>query len=172
MRNRSPNGFPQRQQGAVLYVALIMLIVIALLGVSAMQVATMQEKMSSNYVAAKEAFENTESVVKTAECYLAGRTNRTSTTACNVAATQVEDICETNFDATNWAKGKAMATPAADSISMRSIGKCISGQESTAMGREAERGGETNPVFQITAYAADDTANPSADASIDTIYMP
>lgn len=171
MRPRIPK-FPRRQRGAVLYVALIMLILISLLGVSAMQVATMQEKMSSNYIASHIAFQNTETVVKTAECYLAGRTNRTSTAECTPASTDVEDICETSFDATNWAKAKAMSTPAADSISMRSIGKCISGQESTAMGRETERGGESNPVFQITAYAADDTANPSADASIDTIFMP
>ena len=40
---------PSRQHGAVLYVALIMLILLALIGVVGMQVAGMQERMSSDY---------------------------------------------------------------------------------------------------------------------------
>ncbi|WP_133499590.1 pilus assembly PilX family protein [Cognatilysobacter terrigena] len=169
---KTPSIAGRRQQrGAVLYVALIMLVIIALLGISGMQVATMQEKMSSNYVNTNIAFQNAEQVARGAECYLDARVNRTST-ACAPASTQIEEICQSSFDATSWAKGMAMNTPATNSISMRSIGKCISGQSSLAMGREAEKGGDPNPVFEITAYATDDTTNPTADSAVDTIFMP
>ena len=55
---------------------------------------------------------------------------------------------------------------------MRSIGKCISGQASLALGREAEKGGDPNPVYQVTAYATDNRNYPSAHAAIDTLFMP
>ena len=58
---------PRNQNGAVLYVALIMLILLALLGIAGMQVAGMQEKMASNYRAANRAFQNSEGVVRNAE---------------------------------------------------------------------------------------------------------
>ena len=40
---------PNRQSGAVLYVALVMLVLLALIGIVAMQVAGLQERMSANY---------------------------------------------------------------------------------------------------------------------------
>ncbi|MGY3265248.1 pilus assembly PilX family protein [Lysobacter sp. HA35] len=173
MRKTPSIATRRHQRGAVLYIALIMLVIIALLGISGMQVAAMQEKMSSNYVNTNIAFQNAEEVARTAECYLDAKVNR-ATSACAPASTQVEELCQTSFDATTWAKGMAMNAPATNSINMRSIGKCISGQSSLAMGREAERGGDPNPVYEITAYATDDktNANPTADSAVDTIFMP
>ena len=52
------------QRGAVLYVALIILILLTLIGIVGMQVATMQERMSSNYLAANQAFQRAEGGVR------------------------------------------------------------------------------------------------------------
>ncbi len=48
-------GASYQQRGAVLYVALIMLILLALLGIAGMQVAGLQERMAANYRAANRA---------------------------------------------------------------------------------------------------------------------
>lgn len=171
----------QRQRGAVLYVALIMLVLIALLGVASMQVSTLQERMSANYRNTNLAFQNAESSVRLAECYLDDRVNRRSS-GCTPTNLVVEEICETSFDAASWAQARSMAGAPADRVNMRSIGKCIAGQASLALGREAEKGGEPNPVFQITAYATDAVdpktglpltgRAPAADAAVDTVFMP
>ncbi|WP_251280312.1 pilus assembly PilX family protein, partial [Enterobacter hormaechei] len=56
-----------QQRGAVLYVALMLLILLSLIGVVGMQVASMQERMSSNYRAANVAFQASERAVRDAE---------------------------------------------------------------------------------------------------------
>jgi len=50
----------QRNRGAVLFVALIMLLLMTLLGVTAMQVTVLQERMSGNFRAQQVAFERAE----------------------------------------------------------------------------------------------------------------
>ena len=47
-------------RGAVLFVALILLLLLTLLGVTAMQVTLLQERMSGNYRAQQQAFERSE----------------------------------------------------------------------------------------------------------------
>lgn len=51
---------PQRNRGAVLFVALMMLLLLTLLGVTAMQVTLLQERMSGNFRAQQVAFERAE----------------------------------------------------------------------------------------------------------------
>ena len=51
---------PARQRGAVLFTSLMILILLTLLGVAAMQVTTMQERMSGNYRTDNLSFQNTE----------------------------------------------------------------------------------------------------------------
>ena len=55
------------QRGAVLFVALIMLLLLTLLGVTAMQVTTLQERMAGNLRLQQQAFENTERRISTAQ---------------------------------------------------------------------------------------------------------
>ena len=50
----------QRNRGAVLFVALIMLLLLTLLGVTTMQVTLLQERMSGNFRAQQVAFERAE----------------------------------------------------------------------------------------------------------------
>lgn len=50
----------QHQRGAVLFIALIMLLLMTLLGVTAMQITILQERMSGNFRAQQVAFERAE----------------------------------------------------------------------------------------------------------------
>lgn len=61
---------PQRQKGATLAVALILLLVSTLIGVSSIQVTSMQEKMSSNTQDMVTAFEAAESALIAGEQWI------------------------------------------------------------------------------------------------------
>lgn len=64
MINRLPSPLlpaaPRRQRGAVLFVALVILIMLTLLGLAAAQTSTLQERMAGNYLAHYRAFESAE----------------------------------------------------------------------------------------------------------------
>ena len=67
----SATGQPQRQRGATLVVALIILVVLTLLGVTAMQGATMQERMAGNARDVNVAFQAAEAALRDGEGFLA-----------------------------------------------------------------------------------------------------
>ncbi|MDX1505651.1 MAG: PilX N-terminal domain-containing pilus assembly protein [Spongiibacter sp.] len=60
-----------RQRGAALIVALIFMVILAVIGVSSMQTATMQERMSGNAKDASIAFQAAEAALRQAEARLA-----------------------------------------------------------------------------------------------------
>ncbi|KAF1698310.1 pilus assembly protein [Pseudoxanthomonas jiangsuensis] len=157
----------QGQQGAALYVALMMLILLALIGIVGMQVAGLQERMAANYLNTNLAFQTAEADAREHECYLEGLVNRTGT--CAAAAVDVSQICDDGFDAGSWAAAKSVDVPQANRVSVREIGPCISGNSSLAMGT-APVSEDPNPVYQITVYATNEAA--SANAAIDTIFRP
>ena len=162
---RSPS--PGLQRGAVLYIALIMLILLALLGVIGLQVSGLQERMAYNYRTLNLAFQNAEAGARTAECFVEATGNRTAT-ACPAVA--IQPICDDGFDASTWAQGRvAAATPAA-AANVRAIGQCISGNSSLGMGRIPIEE-DPNPVFQITAFDTDNSDS-GATAAVDTIFRP
>jgi type IV pilus assembly protein PilX len=134
-----------------------------------MQVSGLQEKMSANYRDVNVAFQNAEARTRLAECSVERQINRTAAGAC--APATVDLICDTGFDATNWAKQRSLDDPLESSTIIRSIGKCISGNTNLAMGVKPESE-DPNPVFQITAYATNMADNPTADASVDTVFRP
>ncbi len=169
MQRRRIHPAPASQRGAVLYVAMIMLILLALIGIVGMQVTGLQEKMSANYRNTNVAFQNAEARTRLAECSVERQVNRTAAGAC--APANVDLLCDTGFDPTNWAKQRSLDDPLASSTLIRSIGKCISGNTSLAMGVKPESE-DPNPVFQITAYATDSGANPTADSAVDTVFRP
>lgn len=160
---------PASQRGAVLYVAMIMLILLALIGIVGMQVTGLQEKMSANYRNVNVAFQNAEGGLRLRECYVEDVVNSTSNCADGTAT--IQEICGDGFDATNWASTRSLATPVANSVSIRNIGRCITGNSSLdqGVGPVSE---DPNPVFQVTVYAVNDAAAPSADAAVDTIFRP
>lgn len=160
-----------RQRGAVLYVALIMLILLALIGIVGMQVTGLQERMSANYRATNVAFQNAEAAAREVEYYVEAVTNRTSPTT---AAVDIKQYCDDGYDPTEWsdaiaAAGDGMAKNA------RMISECISGDASVAKGSGPIDVKKPNPVFQVTGYATDSDdalAKGSSNAAIDTIFRP
>lgn len=160
LRNRRPSG-PDAQRGAALYVALIMLILLALIGVIGMQVAGMQERMSANYQAVNIAFQNAEGLIREVECRLEGRPG------CP-ASVDVDINCSAPFDAGAWAAGQDLAS--APAINVRRIDSCI-GTSAAHVGTGPVR--DIDAVYQITVYATDaeSPSRPATSASvIETIY--
>jgi type IV pilus assembly protein PilX len=168
-RHFRPLASPASQRGAALYVAMIMLILLAMIGIVGMQVTGLQEKMSANYRNVNLAFQNAEGGVRLRECYAEDVVNKTNN--CAAGATTIQEICGDGFDATNWASQLSLATPAANSVSIRNVGRCITGNSSLDQG-VAPVSEDPNPVFQITVYAVNDAIAPSADAAVDTIFRP
>jgi type IV pilus assembly protein PilX len=73
MKIRTRLIFPkeiQRQQGAVLIVSLIVLMVMTMIGLSSMQSTTMEEKMAGNMRDQSVAFQNAEIALRAGEDYL------------------------------------------------------------------------------------------------------
>lgn len=156
------------QRGAVLYIALIMLVLLALLGIVGMQVAGLQERMSSNYRSVNLAFQETEALARSAECSLEDMINRTTTPGCTALAPADIQSCDTGFDPGAWAAARTFAQGGA--VNARLIGPCISGNSTLDLGGAVNE--DPNPIYQVTAYRVDDPANPTAQAVIDTIFRP
>jgi len=174
------------QGGAVLYVALMMLILLTLIGLVGMQVAGMQERMSSNFRAANIAFQQAEGLVRNAECAIESIENRTAPGACtSITAANIERRCDVQlasgvaFQALAWANARALSEDRA--VYVRQIDQCIQGQASLGMGGPVQA--NPFPVYQVTGYATDEprgaptAAEPTgpklpntSSAVIDTIF--
>lgn len=157
---------PAAQRGAVLYIAMIMLILLALIGIVGMQVAGLQERMSSNYRSENLAFQRAEGLARQNECALEDLVNRTTTAGCGTITP--DDFCDNSFDAGDWADGFTVAS--GGQVNARLIGPCISGNSPLDMGAPVNE--DPNPVYQLTVYSTDRAVDPSADAAIDTIFRP
>jgi type IV pilus assembly protein PilX len=155
------------QRGAALYVALVMLILMAMLGIVGMQVAGLQERMAANYLNVNLAFQAAEADVRMRECYIEGVVNRNGT--CADGEAPINQICDDGFDATSWAAQMSTDVPQVNRVSIRAIGPCISGNSSLDMGVGPESE-DPNPVYQISIYATNEAA--TANAAVDTIFRP
>lgn len=60
MIRTKPISLPMRMRGAALFVGLIMLLLLTMLGITAMQVTTLQERMAGNFLVEHRAFETVE----------------------------------------------------------------------------------------------------------------
>lgn len=155
----SRSGFngPRKQQGAALYVALIFLIILALLGITGMQVATMQERMSANYLATNVAFQRAEDLARQAETLVG-------------ASTRLEERCG-GFDPAAFGTAASIApagTPEPPAR-VRNIDQCIGGGQLNV--GEIPASEKVFVRYRITAYRADRAAEPSSDAVVDTIFI-
>lgn len=146
--------FPAGQRGAALYIALIMIILLALIGIVGMQVATMQERMSANFLATNMAFQNAESQVRSRETDIVSGT-----------AYPYQD-CSTPFDPTAWANTVSDSTDSA--IVTTNISICTA-QCSARAGADLE----LCNMFRTTALSRDraTAAASSAAAAVDTIFI-
>ncbi len=154
-------SLPTRQRGAVLYVAMVLLIVLALLGVAGMQVTGLQERMSANYRATNLAFQNAESLARNQE--------RQIEIVVNAGAAFVSDqeVCAPSFDPVSWAEGVA-GGPTPITFTRR-LDQCFPGA-SQKMGVKLNE--LTSQYYQITAFDRDQQPDPTSQAVIDTIFIP
>ena len=118
-----------------------------------MQVATLQERMSANYLASNMAFQRAEMVVRNAEGQV-----------MSGLATQYED-CAAAFDPQAWVDAVPASTASTERI--RIIGVCM-GKCSAGLGS-----GKPCDWYRITGFSRDrDTAaESSSQAAIDTIFL-
>lgn len=70
MRHPSP---ARQQRGAALFIALMLLIIVSILGVSVAQVSALQERMASNYRVDDLAFQNAEGTLRSQELDITSR---------------------------------------------------------------------------------------------------
>lgn len=160
-------GVPRAQRGAVLYVALIMLLLLALIGIAGMQVAGMQEKMASNYRAANSSFQNTEGVVRNAERAVEAVIDRTDLpTGSLVNSGSISYDCDDQFDPVQW--GRTQVITSVPAVHVRRIDKC-GGPGGNALD-EGLPSDTATATYQITAFAADNPTNATSSSVIDTIF--
>lgn len=153
---KQPIASRKHQSGAALYVSLIVLILMTLIGVVAMQVAGLQERMSANYQASSIAFQNAERGARRQERLLS-----TAVMAGNVIATNIApNFCGSAPDAVEW-------TGAAPYI--RRLDLCFSWGGMDYGSDESER---TDQIFQITSFAKDRDLLSSSQAVVDTVFIP
>lgn len=149
----------RNQSGAVLYVALIMLVLLALIGVVAMQVAGLQERMSANYQASNTAFQNAEAVARTRELFLEDQVAQGVNPPTNIPPLD----CAAAFDP---------ETHEDDEAHVRRLDMCFPWGALDVPTDEAER---TDQIYQITAYSQDRPDTPllsSSESVIDTVFIP
>jgi len=148
-----------RQSGAVLYVAMIMLILLALIGIVALQIAGLQQRMSSNYQATNGAFQNAEASARGKEIDLKAKVESGVSPATNLPP---NDCGATPFDPLNW-------TDAANPHVQR-LDLCFSwGAMDMSVVSEDER---TDQIYQITAFNRDRPLLPTSEAIVNTVFIP
>lgn len=149
-----------RENGAALYVALIMLILLALIGIVGMQVATLQERMASNYRAVNIAFQNAESRARGIEEGIRGTLSANGTFSAN------QEDCITSFDPLTWADG---LDADAEATYTRRVDRCFT-SSSLRVGEKLNE--ETGNIYEVSALGFDDDSAGAATAVINTIFIP
>lgn len=161
------------QRGAVLYIAMIMLILLALIGIVGMQVAGIQERMAASYRAVNLAFQHTEQFLRTTECGLErlnGVPDVAATDCALVPRADVHPNCDDGYDAGAAVAARTIAGGQWRNI--RQIETCIIGEAEIVMGMTQEQGGGLQPVYQITTYQTDTNggANATSATAVETIF--
>lgn len=147
----------QQQSGAVLYVALMMLILLALIGIVALQVASLQERMSASYTATNQAFQAAESRARGRENSIKAQVLAGQNPATNLSPTD----CSSTPDLATWSNP--------DEQHVRRLDLCFSWGALDVPADEAER---TDQIYQITAYSRDRPLFPTSEATVDTVFIP
>lgn len=147
----------QQQSGAVLYVALMILILMALIGIVALQVASLQERMSANYTATNMAFQAAESRARSMENTLKSQVLAGQSPATNLSPND----CNSTPDLATWNDP--------NSQHVRRLDLCFSWGALDVPTDEAER---TDQIYQVTAYSRDRALFPTSEATVDTVFIP
>ncbi|MBW8368679.1 MAG: protein PilX [Arenimonas sp.] len=152
----------EKQRGIALYIALIILLILTLLGLVAVQITTMQERMAGNYRTVNLAFQNAESRVRDSELEI-GRTVTAGT-----APIMTDNTCA-NFNIDSWANQVDVPDADATAIRTRRVDRC-SGTSSGKYGQKVND--DTNSIYQITGAASDRATDGSTVVVIETVFIP
>lgn len=161
--SRSGFSAARQQRGAALYVALIFLVIMALLGVTGMQVAAMQERMSSSYQATNLAFQRAEAAARQAETVIRS----------DPASVRPDEDCG-SYDAVRFGTLAAIASEKSDAEDppprIVNIDACVPANDIGVYGG-APASEKVFSSFRITTYRGDHASQPSSDAVVDTIFI-
>lgn len=150
-----PNG----QRGAVLYVAMIVLLLLALLGLVGMGVATVQERMASNYRNQDLAFQAAEAAVRSKEAAMKNSLG---------SVTVDSNVC--SFDPLAWALSQG--TTAATHVRLLKCDTATGTSSNLGQKMANSSGVGSGTAYEITSVAGDVDGSPSATAVVQTIYIP
>jgi len=164
---RSAYAFPARQRGAVLYVALIFLVLLSLLGIVGMQVAALQERMASNYRAVNMAFQRAEGLARDVEVQV----NADNRFVPREGERDEERRCDdpTPVRGSAWAGFRAADDDPDTAIVASRLNECTPGF-SIAQGTAPVN--EKPVIWQISAFSTDAATDPTSDSAVETVFMP
>lgn len=165
MMKRLPMRHPSYQQGAVLYVALIVLLLLAMIGIIGMQVTGMQERMSADYRNMNLAFQNAETRIRDRELDISD-----ALWQANGTFPADEELCSPGFDPQVWARQQLGDQTAASYT--RRIDRCFLGSSIKESGPVNSPQNSTNNIYQITSKAGNAETDADSVAVIDTIFIP
>ena len=161
------NQYKKKQQGAVLVISLIMLVLLTIIGVTSMQVTGLEEKMSGNNKDHNAAFQAAEVTLRNAELYI-----NSLTTLADFNDTQAGFLSEATDDpnylsAATWTTANSATGRSVDSLSttpryiIKHVGEqgdsINEGLNVTGYGESLAGGAIT--LFRVTAMSTGNTGN-------------
>jgi len=140
----------KNQSGVVLVISLIMLLLLTIIGVTAMQVNNLEEKMAGNARDQNIAFQAAESTLQEAESFILNNPNSDVTYSGANGLLDIADDEPTNFFTHSWSAADSTAAPNNYGLTEdpRYIIKRISGPIAGATADDPDR-----TYFKITARA-------------------
>jgi len=168
--HRTPVNFPGRQRGAVLYVALIFLVLLALLGVAGMQVASLQERMASNYRATNQAFQRAEGLARLAEAQI--NSEPTGRFIPRSGERDEQRLCDDPepVRGSAWADLRSQDDDPDTAVVGTELNDCM-GLQPLNKGK-GPRNETTRSIWQISAFSTDMPVDPTSDAGVETVFVP
>jgi type IV pilus assembly protein PilX len=166
--HRSPINLPGRQRGAVLYVALIFLILLSLLGIVGMQVAALQERMASNYRATNQAFQRAEGLARRVELQI----NTDGRFIPRPGERDEQRFCDDSdpVRGSAWAGMRAADDDPDTAVVAAQLDGCV-GEGPLAMGvRPTNEKG--NATYQISVFTTDLPTDATSDSAVETVFKP
>jgi type IV pilus assembly protein PilX len=155
------NAGPRRQQGAALFVGLILLILMALIGLAAMQSTLLQERMAGNFRLVNLAFQNAEEAVRVAEGRIQADAN------ANLAhAPDAVDCAAIDYGA--WIPTQAATRLPQDRT--QKVDQCIATWTGGEFGQP--RNVKVDDMYRVSSFAPDAAGSTAATAVVETVYIP
>lgn len=164
MLHSNAQAMPSRQRGATLIIGLLFLVLLTILGMSAMNLSTLEERMSGNTRDRSLAFQAAEAALRDCEVVLQGANTPAFLTTANTSGLYVPQIGQNWWEAINWTSANSRVFSGTLS-GVSSQPRCIieelpyttgmAGNQSLRAGQQQEDSG----IYRITARAVGVNAN-------------